>query len=83
MTTHLVQVGNSLGLRIPKAIIAQLGFDAHTQLSFKVTKQGLLVSAIRPCREGWAKAFQAVERQSATQPMLELTNQFDLEEWEW
>ena len=43
--THLIRIGNSFGVRIPKAIIQQIGFKENMNLVFKVTEEGLLISS--------------------------------------
>jgi len=81
---HLIHIGNSLGVRIPKVIIAQLGFRPDTSLEFKVMGQSLLISPTQQVRAGWDKAFE--EDLEMVNPLLmgdALTNKFDLEEWEW
>jgi len=82
--THLVHIGNSFGVRIPKAIINQVGFNQETELSFKVTQEGLLIAPIRQKREGWEEAFKGAEK-SKEHLLLsdEIMNEFDQGEWEW
>lgn len=82
--THLVHVGNSLGVRIPKALIAQAGFKENMELTFKVTDEGLLIAPVRNSREGWEEAFKA-SRKGQKEPLLlgETVNTFDQDEWEW
>lgn len=82
---HLIHVGNSLGVRIPKAIIAQVGFDVRTDLEFKVTNEGLLISPLRQPREGWEKAFKSTSKSKKEELHLgeEIENAFDKDEWEW
>lgn len=82
--THLIHVGNSLGVRIPKAIIEQLGFKKDTDLEFKVTDKGLLITPKRQHREGWEKAFKSAQRGKKEQLLMgEFDTQFDKDEWEW
>lgn len=83
--THLIHVGNSLGVRIPKAIIIQLGFQENSDLVFKVTDEGLLISPKRKSREGWAKTFEGTCKGEKEQLLMGETidNQFDTSEWEW
>lgn len=81
--THLIRVGNSLGVRIPKAIIAQAGFKEEMALSFKVTDKGLLIAPMKNCREGWLKAFSGPEIDPEDLMGDTIGNQFDEEEWEW
>lgn len=82
---HLIHVGNSLGIRIPKAIIAQIGFKEDTVLVFKVTDEGLLIAPSGSCRQGWTEAFEAPQKGSSEDLLMgeKIINQFDQDEWEW
>lgn len=56
--TMLIKIGNSLGVRIPRAIIKQAHLE-NSSLEFEVTAQGLLLKPIqKKPREGWAEAFK-------------------------
>ncbi len=83
--THLIHIGNSFGVRIPKAIIHQAGFKEDTNLVFKVTEEGLLLSPVKQNREGWDEKFKAAGK-DLKEPLLvgeEIENAFDKDEWEW
>ena len=82
---HLIPIGNSFGVRIPKAIISQLGFEKDTDLMFKVTEVGLLISPVRSARQGWKEAFSEPcrEDEKLSLDTSEIMNQFNQEEWEW
>jgi antitoxin MazE len=83
MTMQLTRIWNSLGIRIPKAIIELAGLEGR-ELELKVVKGGLLLRPRRGAREGWEEAFRAMheagEDRLATK---EAANRFDEEEWEW
>lgn len=79
---HLIHIGNSLGVRIPKALIAQLGFTENINLVFTVTEEGLLVSASRHSRQGWTEAFKTASKERLLVGD-EVVNEFDKDEWEW
>ena len=76
--THLIHVGNSLGVRIPKAIIAQVGFKEDTSLVFKITEEGLLISSLKGAREGWGEAFKEAKNESFLMHIMELGTRFGL-----
>ena len=82
---HLSHIGNSLGVRIPKAIIQQVGFKEDTDLFFKVTDDGLLISRSKQARAGWEEAFTSAGKQAKEHPLIseQITNEFDKDEWEW
>ena len=81
MTTHLIHIGNSLGVRIPKAILAQVGFEEGISLKIKVVDQGLLISPVHSKRQGWAEAFEKAPKSPLI--MGDFANQFDENAWEW
>lgn len=81
--THLIPIGNSLGIRIPKAIITQTGLTQETPLSFKVVDDGLLISPTKKKREGWEAAFKAAKGKKMKLLLGDDPNQFDSEDWVW
>lgn len=81
---HIVHIGNSFGVRIPKAILEQVGFKENMDLVFKVTEEGLLISPEKQTREGWEQKFKSSKRQTKKSFLLgEFSNDFDKDEWEW
>ena len=83
MKVELVRIGNSRGIRIPKPIIEQCGFGDTVDL--RVERDCLIIAPDRPPRQGWEKAFQAVD--ATTEDQLPLENiapsEFDRNEWQW
>lgn len=81
---HIVQIGNSFGVRIPKAIMEQVGFKENMDLVFKVTEEGLLISPEKQAREGWEQKFKSSKGQLKKSFLLdEFSNEFDKDEWVW
>lgn len=78
--SRLIPIGNSLGVRIPKILIIQLGFNEDTELEMKITDEGLLISPVSHGREGWAECFKEPDDLFLGE---EIVNQFDKDEWEW
>jgi len=56
---HLVKIGNSQGIRIPKPLIQQARLEGK-ELDIQVVNQGLLVTPSKKPRDGWEKAIEAV-----------------------
>jgi antitoxin MazE len=83
--TTLIRIGNSQGIRIPKAVIAQARLE-DKQLEFKIIGDGLLIQPVKKIREGWKeefdKALKTRESGEADQEWLDapLTEE---EDWEW
>lgn len=79
---HLIRIGNSFGVRIPQAIIQQIGFKKNTNLFFKVIEDGLLISSEKQAREGWEQKFKPSEKRLKNPSLLgEFSNEFDKDEW--
>ena len=83
MKVELVSIGNSRGIRIPKPVLEQCGFDKMVELS--IEKGRLVITAGRRPREGWRDAFRAAGKSAADELLLEplKPNTFDREEWKW
>ncbi len=83
--TTLIRIGNSQGVRIPKAIIEQAQLN-EKELEFKVLDEGLLIKPARKYRQGWQKQF---EKFIKTQKEDELDQEWldaslvEDEDWEW
>ncbi len=79
MRAHIVQIGNSKGLRIPKSVLTQLGLKGEVEL--EVSGDALVVRRARCPREGWERAFA----KAGPQAMLdrETPTSFDEREWQW
>ncbi len=79
MKARIVRIGNSRGVRLPKAVIEQSGLGEEVEL---LVRPGaiLIQSASRP-RAGWADAA----RRLATGGLLDLPTPttFDETEWRW
>lgn len=82
---HLVKIGNSQGVRIPKGIIEQSGLEG-VEFTFELTEEGLLLKPSSPSpRAGWKEAFEQVANQNPTdedRAWLEAPLDGE-EEWQW
>jgi len=55
--THLVKIGNSHGIRIPKPLIEQAQLEGK-DLQLQVVEGGLLITPKKGAREGWKEAIE-------------------------
>ena len=82
--TRIVRIGNSQGIRIPKPIIEQLGFDEVVEL--EIFPDQLVVRSVHAPRFGWEQQFQAMaeaeDDQLLDEEAVSLT-EWDEVEWEW
>jgi antitoxin MazE len=81
MKARLVRIGNSRGIRLPKAIIDQVGLDDEVEL--RVEEQRLVIVPVKRARAGWADAIQAAGVDTATPLDPSTPTRFDENEWHW
>jgi antitoxin MazE len=83
--TTLIRIGNSQGIRIPKAVIEQARLE-DKQLEFKIIDDGLLIQPVKKNREGWKEQFdKALKSPESSEPDQEWIDAplVDEEDWEW
>jgi antitoxin MazE len=84
MRAHIIRVGNSKGVRIPKTLLAQTGLAGEVEIT--ASKNALVIRPVVRPRAGWGEAFAAMA-QRGDDRLLEgaapLDHSFDEEEWEW
>ena len=84
MKTALVQIGNSRGVRIPKAFLKQC--QLHDQVELELRHDHLVIRAARQPRSGWADAFGHM-REYGDDALLDgeslSSTEWDTTEWEW
>lgn len=83
MKLQIVQIGNSFGIRIPKALLKQCGFKGSVLVTVKDGK--LILSAYYGPREGWEEVFKKMAEFGDDRLLdsQEIESAFDKEEWEW
>jgi antitoxin MazE len=54
---ELIRIGNSQGIRIPKALIEQAGLEG-VELELKLTRDGLLIKPQHKARKDWQGKIQ-------------------------
>jgi len=84
MRTSIIRIGNSQGIRIPKAIIEQCHLGADVEL--EVEDKKLIISPVAYPRQGWSEKFEVMAKYGdAIFLDGELVNQtiWDENEWQW
>ena len=82
MKTHLVRIGNSRGVRLPKPLIAQAGLTEEVEL--RVQGGAIVIARVSTPRSGWADAARRMRERNDDRLRDPLTpTRFDEEEWEW
>lgn len=84
MITRIVRIGNSQGIRIPKALLEQSGLAGEVEIT--VADGALVIKRARMPREGWAEAFKEMAARG-DDALLDGdsvgTTQWDEDGWEW
>ena len=82
MKTRLVRIGNSRGVRLPKAIITQAGLTDEVELG--VRDGAVIIARVTSARSRWADAAKQM-RQHNEDLLIDppVPTLFDEKEWEW
>jgi len=83
VTAEIVRIGNSKGVRIPKAIREQIGLEGKVTLT--VVGGALMIQPKgRKPREGWAEAFAKCDISGPDDAIWpDMPTEFDKTEWTW
>ncbi len=82
MKTRLVAIGNSRGVRLPKALIEQAHLGEEVELEIK--GGSLVISASASPRHGWSEAAALLASRGGDLLLdSPRATRFDTEEWEW
>ena len=80
--TRIIRIGNSRGIRVPKALLEQAQLPEEVELHAEPGR--LVVRAARRMREGWAEAARLMRQRDEDGLLCEPTStRFDEKEWEW
>ena len=82
MLVSVVAIGNSKGIRIPKAILDQC--NIRDQLELEVDAGRIILEPVRGVpRKNWNKAFQDMAANKDDNLLVADDIGIDMEEWEW
>lgn len=82
MLVSVVPIGNSKGIRLPKAIIEQL--NVSDTLDLEVNNQQIILTPIQTkTREGWIESFQQMNQDKDDTLLIDDSIQNEAFEWEW
>jgi antitoxin MazE len=83
MRAEIIRIGNSRGLRIPKAVLEQCGMKRAVNL--EITDHSLIITPCEETRSGWTEAFELMAKNKDDE-LLDtdsITHSWDHEEWQW
>jgi len=82
MLLSVVQIGNSKGIRIPKAILEQCNIQDRIEL--EVAEGRITIEAVRdPPRKGWAAAFSNMTAHKDDTLLIADNIDLEMEDWAW
>lgn len=84
MLTKVVPIGNSRGIRIPKALLEQCGVGEEVELQVKGGT--LILRPVATVRASWSTAFAAMAASGDDNLAHEeapTASSFDEKEWQW
>ena len=84
MRAHIVRIGNSQGIRIPKPFLDQTGIKDGVDL--EVDKTSIIIRPISNPRSGWDNALKTMAQNnddSLIHGNDNISNSWDDEEWQW
>ena len=86
MKIDIIRIGNSRGIRLPKAVIDQCQFTEQVELEVR-RGEVVLRAATRKSRDGWEEAFQTARAEAfngdEAAEFEAMKNAFDDAEWTW
>ena len=80
--TQIVKIGNSRGVRLPKLLIDQMGFD--NEVDIFIQRGQLVLRPVALSRRSWDEQFQAMAKNGDDDLIDELVpTKWDRSEWKW
>ena len=80
--THIIRIGNSQGVRIPKIWLEQLHLGEELEMALQADQ--LVIRSARRPRQGWEEQFHAMHERGDDRPVDEFPQPaWDKREWEW
>ncbi len=84
MKSRIVKIGNSKGIRIPKALIEECKLSGDVELA--VVSNGLLIKPSKAPRIKWSDSFKRMSDNDEDEMIVENSEaqtSFEKEKWRW
>ncbi|MDY6952671.1 MAG: AbrB/MazE/SpoVT family DNA-binding domain-containing protein [Thermodesulfobacteriota bacterium] len=84
MRARVVKIGNSRGIRLPKALLDQTGIMEDVDL--EVDNNRIIIRPVSSPRSGWENAFRTMAEKGDDGLVIEgeeISHSWDEEEWQW
>jgi antitoxin MazE len=86
MRSNIKKIGNSKGVVIPPAFLAEFSLDKDSKIEIELKDNGILIKPAENARDNWETMFSsAIDEGSEPEGDLYkgMSNEFDEEEWTW
>ena len=82
MLLSVVPIGNSKGIRIPKAILEQC--NIRDQIELEVENGRIILEPVRDSpRQGWDEAFREMAANNDDSLLIPDSIDIEMDDWEW
>ena len=82
MKISVVQIGNSRGVRIPKAVLEQCNIKDEVDLEVEHGKLILKPTLDKP-RQGWEEQFAVMSDNEDDHLLIDDAVELDADDWQW
>lgn len=86
LSTTIIQIGNSQGVRLPKAVLTLAGIENNESVVISVEDGRIIIAPSVTVRSGWEEAFKLMHQNQDDILMdgdSESVSDWDTQEWEW
>jgi antitoxin MazE len=81
MKAHIIRIGNSQGVRIPKTLLEDGKLSGEVEL--ELHEDGILIRSLQKPRANWDARFKSVADSDDDQQPAETPTEFEKREWQW
>ena len=82
MKAHIVRIGNSRGVRLPKTLLQEAQLEGEVELQAEPGR--ILISKPSQPRAGWADAARRMREQDEDSLIDQpIPTRFDTDDWKW
>ena len=81
MKAQIIQIGNSQGIRIPKAVLEETKLSGEVEL--EVVPEGLLIRNLKKPRGDWDAVFKSLADTDDDLTVNDAATGFAKKEWQW
>lgn len=82
MRLPIRRIGNSQGIILPQALLAQCSFQDEVEAKVEGGSLVITKPTLRP-RKDWEEGLRKMAKAGGDKLLMDFPNRFDAEEWEW